>query len=73
MKSIVIIELDLESAMVDLESTQVRIRPGFSAIFSFFDVFLVVFCVLGDQGGLEKKVINEVDRARLARSGIGND
>ena len=38
MKSMVMIELDLESAMVDLESTQVRIGPGFSSIFSFFNV-----------------------------------
>ena len=72
MKSIVILELDLESAMVDLESTQVRIRPGFSSICSFFDVFFMVFCVLRGQGGLEKKVINKVDTARLARPGVGN-
>ena len=55
--------------MVDLESTQVRIGPGFSSICSFFYVFLVVFFVLG---GLEKKVINEVDGARLVRPEIGN-
>ena len=71
MKSIVIIELDLESAMVDLESTQMRIEPGFSSIFSFLNVFLSsILRFAGPKWGLEKKVINEVDGAR---PGIGND
>ena len=52
MKSIVIIELNLESAMVDLESTQVRIGPGFTSILAF----LGLFCgIVGLGGGARKK------------------
>ena len=75
-KWIVIIELNLESAMVGLESTHVRIGPGFTSILGVFWSFFMVFSVLGGggraTGGLGKKIISGIDRARLARLGIGN-
>ena len=56
MESIELVELDVESAVVELESTHVRMGPGFISILGvfvrFFDGILVF--VRGD-GGLEKK------------------
>ena len=42
-ESIKLVWLDLESAMVDFESTHVRIAPGFISILGFFFVFFRVF------------------------------
>ena len=46
---------------------------GLLKFWPFFWLFFVVFWVLGGgHGGARKKIISGIDRARLARPGIGN-
>ena len=49
-----------------------RIEPRFTEILGFFGLFLWYFGFWGTRSGLEKKIISGIDRARLARPGIGN-
>ena len=94
MESIELVELDLESALVEFESTHVRIGPGFTYDFglclflsslnsisalvilgmrpAFFSILGGSHDILGGRGGTRKKIISGIDRARLARPGIGN-
>ena len=65
-KSIVLIELELESVVVDLESAKRRTGPGFSVICGGFLWLLAFF---GGQGGLDEQVISGIDRVRRALSG----
>ena len=56
MESIELIELDLESAVVELESTHVRMGPAFFSILGgFVRFFDDILGFVGGEGGLEKK------------------
>ena len=55
MEYIELIKCDLESVLVNLESTHVRIGRGFSIIVAFFYVVFPVFCVLRRQVAVGEK------------------
>ena len=57
-KSIVLVELDLESVVVDFETSKVRISSGFS----------VICGVWKSKGGLDEQIISGIDRVLRAVS-----
>ena len=51
MESIELVELNLESALVEFESTHVRMGPAFFSILAVLFVFLTIFWALSAARG----------------------
>jgi hypothetical protein len=73
-KSIELVELDLESVKVELESAHKRIGAGNTKKLTFLLTFFWwYFAFFGAKGGSnEKKLLNESDRGRRVLLRIGD-
>ena len=56
--------------MLDFESTQVRTGPRLFSVFSYFDIFFMMFWTFEAKEGLENNVIIVADRPRVRQAGI---